>query len=201
MRCRHDMPFGASLRPDGGVNFRLWGPAATRAELALDAGVGARPRFLPAECDAQGWWECHVPEAAAGTLYQWRINGALLVPDPASRQNPLGVLQPSCVVDPLQFEWDGDWHGRPWSEVVLYEMHVGTFTSEGTFEAAGERLQALADLGITAIELMPVADFPGRFGWGYDGVLPYAPHECLRHARRVQAFHPAGAPPRADGVP
>jgi maltooligosyltrehalose trehalohydrolase len=188
MRYRHEMPFGASLCPGGGVNFRLWGPAATSAELALDAGVGAPPRFVPAECDAQGWWECQVPEAAAGTLYQWRINGDLLVPDPASRQNPLGVMQPSCVVDPLQFEWDGDWEGRPWSEVVLYELHVGTFTPEGTFEAAGDRLQALADLGITAIELMPVADFPGRFGWGYDGVLPYAPHEAYGTPDELKHF-------------
>jgi maltooligosyltrehalose trehalohydrolase len=176
MRCRHEMPFGAALTPGGGVNFRLWGPAATQVELALEAGVAAPPRLVPAACDADGWWECHVPEATAGTLYQWRINGELLVPDPASRQNPLGPLHPSCVVDPLQFEWDPGWSGRPWPEVVLYELHLGAFTPEGTFDAAAQRLQGLADLGITAIELMPVADFPGHFGWGYDGVLPFAPH-------------------------
>jgi maltooligosyltrehalose trehalohydrolase len=176
MRCRHEMPFGAALAAGGGVDFRLWGPAAKHADLALDAGIGVPPRIVPAACDAQGWWECHVPHATAGTLYQWRIDGRQLVPDPASRQNPLGVERPSCVVDPLQFEWDSDWTGRPWNEVVLYEMHVGAFTPEGTFAAAGERLEALARLGITAIEVMPVAAFPGRFGWGYDGVLPFAPH-------------------------
>ena len=176
MQCRHEMPFGASLRDGGGAQFRLWAPAARQAELALYTGAATQPRFFPAECDAQGWWECRVSEAGAGTLYRWRINGDLLVPDPASRQNPRGVHQPSCVVDPLQFEWDNNWLGRPWPEVVLYEMHVGAFTSEGTFAAAVQRLEILAGLGITAIELMPVADFPGRFGWGYDGVLPFAPH-------------------------
>ena len=196
MRSRHEMPFGASLSADGGVNFRLWGPAARQVDLALDAGIGAAPRLLPAACDADGWWECQVPEAAAGTLYQWRIDGELLVPDPASRQNPLGPLQPSCVVDPLQFEWDEDWAGRPWSEVVLYELHVGAFTPEGTFAAATDRLEDLARLGITALELMPVADFPGRFGWGYDGVLPFAPHPAYgtpdEFKHFIQAAHRLG---------
>ena len=178
MRYGHDMPFGATLRPEGGVVFRLWGPVARKAEVAVyTSAAAAEAVFHPAECDAQGWWECTVEEAVAGTLYQWRIDGELLVPDPASRQNPYGVFAPSAVVDPLQFEWDGDWRGRPWNEVVLYELHVGAFTPEGTFDAAGERLESLAKLGITAIELMPVADFPGRFGWGYDGVLHFAPHE------------------------
>lgn len=175
MRCRHEMPFGARLH-QAGVTFRLWAPSAGRAELAFYPGAGGAPQMRPAESDAQGWWECLVPEAAAGTLYQWRIDGELLVPDPASRQNPEGPHAPSCVVDPLQFEWDGAWRGRPWHETVLYELHVGTFTPEGTFAAAAERLPELARLGITAVELMPIADFPGRFGWGYDGVLPFAPH-------------------------
>ncbi|HSH90841.1 MAG TPA: malto-oligosyltrehalose trehalohydrolase [Ramlibacter sp.] len=176
MRCRHEMPFGAQLRQGGGVDFRLWAPAARAVELALDAGPSAQARRVPAEGDAQGWWECHIPDAVAGTLYQWRIDNELLVPDPASRQNPHGVGQPSCVVDPRQFEWDNDWTGRPWSDVVVYEMHVGAFTPEGTFASAADRLESLAALGITAIELMPVSAFPGRFGWGYDGVLHFAPH-------------------------
>src|SRR3569623_1935927 len=177
LRCRHDMPFGATPVAGGGVVFRLWGPTAQKAEVATSpGGGGTKPILHAAECDAQGWWECTVDDASAGTLYQWRIDGELFVPDPASRQNPLGVFAPSAVVDPLQFEWDGDWRGRPWNEVVLYELHVGAFTREGTFVAASEKLGSLARLGITAIELMPVADFPGRFGWGYDGVLPFAPH-------------------------
>src|SRR3569623_788025 len=171
------MPFGASPLADGGVLFRLWGPAARQAEVATSPSAGGKkPVLHAAECDAQGWWECTVEKTAAGTLYQWRIDGELFVPDPASRQNPHGVFSPSAVVDPLQFEWDSDRRGRPWNEVVLYELHVGAFTREGTFAAACERLRSLAGLGITAIELMPVADFPGRFGWGYDGVLPFAPH-------------------------
>jgi maltooligosyltrehalose trehalohydrolase len=175
MRTRHDMPFGAQLCATGGTDFRLWAPAAREATLAVYAGPQAKPALVPAQCDAQGWWECHVPDAGAGTLYHWRINGELLVPDPASRQNPHGVHEPSCVVDPLQFEWDSNWAGRPWSEVVLYELHIGTFTPEGTYAAAGEHLETLAQLGITVIELMPVSAFPGRFGWGYDGVLHFAP--------------------------
>jgi maltooligosyltrehalose trehalohydrolase len=178
VHCQHDMPFGARLREGGsGVVFRLWAPAARQAEVAIETG-GATPELHPARADAQGWWECLVPHAAAGTPYRWRIDGQLLVPDPASRYNPEGPHGPSAVVDPRQFEWDAGWTGRPWQEAVLYELHVGTFTREGTFAAAAERLRELADLGVTAVELMPVADFAGRFGWGYDGVLPYAPHHA-----------------------
>lgn len=195
MRCQHDMPFGARLDEGGGATFRLWAPAAQRAELAIETGSG-KPELHPAEADAQGWWECTVPHAAAGTLYRWRIDGDLLVPDPASRQNPEGPHGPSCVVDPRQFEWEGHWNGRPWRETVLYELHVGTFTPEGTFAAAAGRLQQLAEAGITAVELMPVADFAGRFGWGYDGVLPYAPHHAYGTPddlkRFVQQAHKLG---------
>lgn len=195
MRCHHTMPFGARLHDSGGATFRLWAPGAQSAELVLHAGSGA-PRPHPAEADTQGWWECTLAEAQAGNLYQWRIDGQLMVPDPASRQNPEGPHQPSAIVDPKQFEWDPTWAGRPWHETVLYELHVGTFTPEGTFLAACDRLQELADAGITAIELMPVANFAGRFGWGYDGVLPFAPHHAygtpddLKHL--VQAAHRLG---------
>jgi len=170
------MRFGASLLESGGADFLLWAPAAQQARLALYEGIGTEPRLLPARRDAEGWWACRVPGATAGTLYHWCIDDGLLVPDPASRHNPHGVHQPSAVVDPLAFEWDEDWRGRPWHETVLYELHVGAFTPEGTFAAAQARLPELAALGITAIELMPLAAFPGRFGWGYDGVLPFAPH-------------------------
>jgi maltooligosyltrehalose trehalohydrolase len=195
VRCTHDMPFGARLHA-GGATFRLWAPAARNAEVAFRPSAAGAPVFHPAEADADGWWECTVDEAVAGSLYQWRIDGSLLVPDPASRQNPDGPHQPSALVDPRQFEWDGAWTGRPWHDTVLYEMHVGTFTEEGTYLAAIERLQDLADLGITAIELMPVANFAGRFGWGYDGVLPYAPHHAYGTPDElktlVQAAHRLG---------
>jgi maltooligosyltrehalose trehalohydrolase len=196
MRCQHEMRFGASLRAGGGVDFRLWAPAAQRCELALYPGPAGEPMYLAAEADKEGWWECFAETAVAGSLYQWRIDGELLVPDPASRQNPAGVHEPSCVVDPLQFEWDTDWDGRPWHEVVLYELHVGSFTPEGTFSAAAERLDSLARLGVTAIELMPLAAAGGRFGWGYDGVLPFAPHAAygtpdeLKHL--IQQAHRLG---------
>ena len=188
MHCKHDMPFGARLDAAGGATFRLWGPAAQRAELALRPGPGGAPQFHPAERDADGWWECAVPQAAAGSLYQWRIDGKLLVPDPASRQNPEGPHGPSAVVDPLQFAWDPGWTGRPWPETVLYELHVGSFTPEGTFAAAAERLPQLAEAGITAVELMPVATFGGRFGWGYDGVLPFAPHPAYGTPDELKHF-------------
>ena len=175
MQCQHEMPFGARPGTGGGATFRLWAPAAQRAELAIETAGGA-PELHPAEADAQGMWECTVPHARAGTLYRWRIDGKLLVPDPASRHNPEGPHGPSSVVDPCQFQWDAGWTGKPWHEAVLYELHVGSFTPEGTFAAAAGRLKALADTGITAVELMPVSSFAGRFGWGYDGVLPFAPH-------------------------
>jgi maltooligosyltrehalose trehalohydrolase len=189
------MPFGARLQ-DGGVLFRLWAPGAETAELAFAPGAGGRFDIHAATADRDGWWECALADARAGALYQWRIDGESLVPDPASRQNPQGPHGPSCVVDPRQFQWDDHWRGRPWEETVLYELHVGSFTEAGTFDAAAERLKELADLGITAVELMPVATFGGRFGWGYDGVLPFAPHapygtpDQLKHF--VQQAHRLG---------
>jgi maltooligosyltrehalose trehalohydrolase len=195
VRCQHVMPFGTQLHADG-VTFRLWAPAAQRAELAFHPGAAGTPLLRPAQADADGWWECTVPEATAGSGYQWCIDGKLLVPDPAARQNPAGPHEPSVVVDPKQFEWDADWRGRPWHDAVLYELHVGTFTPEGTLAAAMERLKELAEVGITAVELMPLATFPGRFGWGYDGVLPFAPHPAYgtpdELKRFIQAAHRLG---------
>ena len=184
MHCEHDMPFGARVR-NGQATFRLWAPAAKQVELAL--GAGDAPQLNDARSVDDGWWECTVP-AAAGTAYRWRIDGGLLVPDPASRSNPEGPHGPSIVVDPQGFDWDEGWTGRPWRDTVLYELHVGTFTPEGTFAAAARRLQWLADSGITAVELMPVASFGGRFGWGYDGVLPFAPHHAYGTPEDLKSF-------------
>ena len=117
-----------------------------------------------------------MPEARPGSRYAFRIDGGLRVPDPASRFQPDDVQGLSAVVDPRAYGWsDGDWSGRPWEEAVIYEAHVGTATPQGTYAALGDRLAHLADLGITAVELMPLAEFPGRRNWGYDGVLPFAP--------------------------
>jgi maltooligosyltrehalose trehalohydrolase len=185
------MPFGAALGADATTRFRLWAPAARAVSVVL----GTREERLAALAD--GWFEASVAGAPAGTRYAFRIDGGPSVPDPASRCNPDDVHAPSMVVDPLAFQWRDDaWRGRAWEEAVLYELHIGTFTPEGTFAAAIARLDDLAELGVTAIELMPVADFPGRRNWGYDGVLPFAPDasygapEDLK--RLVQAAHERG---------
>jgi malto-oligosyltrehalose trehalohydrolase len=165
------MPFGAEPLAGKRCRFRLWAPSAHEVTLVLAAPerVASMTRL------GDGWWE-RIETAPAGTRYRYRINGALEVADPASRFNPADVHGPSEVVDPAAFEWDdGVWRGRPWEEAVLYELHVGTFSPEGTFAGVEARLDYLVQLGVTAIELMPVADFPGRRGWGYDGVLPFAP--------------------------
>jgi maltooligosyltrehalose trehalohydrolase len=162
------MCFGAQLH-QGGVTFRLWAPAARRVELVLD---GSHP--MTAQTD--GWREITIRGAKAGTLYKYRIDGEIEVPDPASHYQPQDVTGPSEVIDHARFEWRADtWRGRPWEDAAILELHVGTFTAAGTFRSAIEKLDHLADTGITAIELMPVADFAGRRNWGYDGVLLYAP--------------------------
>jgi maltooligosyltrehalose trehalohydrolase len=177
-RRRHDMPFGAQVTADGRVRFRLWAPAVSQVDLLLYDGSAAS-RALPMNPLAGGWFELVTDVARAGTRYRYRINGQSEVPDPASRRNPEDVHGPSEVVDPNAFEWnDGAWRPPSWHEVVVYELHVGTFTPEGTFEGVERRLDHLAGLGVTAIELMPIAAFPGQRGWGYDGVLPYAP-DCV----------------------
>ncbi|HVY14621.1 MAG TPA: alpha-amylase family glycosyl hydrolase, partial [Rhodopila sp.] len=123
-----------------------------------------------------GWHVADVPDAGPGTLYRFVLPDGLSVPDPASRFQPQDVHGPSEVVDPDHYVWnDASWHGRPWHEAVIYELHIGAFTPEGTFRAAIGRLDHLQVLGVTAIEIMPVADFPGTRNWGYDGVLLYAP--------------------------
>jgi maltooligosyltrehalose trehalohydrolase len=123
-----------------------------------------------------GWHELHVVQARAGSLYQFVLGDGLAIPDPASRFQPQDAHGPSEVIDPDAYVWrDAGWQGLRWEECVLYELHVGAFTSAGTFRAAIDRLDDLVDLGITALEIMPVADFPGRRNWGYDGVMLFAP--------------------------
>lgn len=176
MKHSHTMPFGARLLPEGGARFSLWAPAAQEASLWYCPSPDIAARTLSATPAGDGWWQATADDAAAGTLYQWRIQPDLVVPDPASRHNPHGPHEPSVVVDPAAYTWTTPWAGRAWNELVFYELHVGTFTPEGTFEAATRRLHVLAELGFTAVELMPLATFGGRWGWGYDGVLPFAPH-------------------------
>ena len=162
--------WGAELG-EGTARFRLWAPGADALTLDLD---GAR---LPMERGSDGWHEL-VTEARAGQRYAFVLPNGLAVPDPATRAQSGDVHSPSLLVDPTAYEWQHEWNGRPWEETVLYEAHVGTFTPEGTFDAMRGKLDHLVELGVTALELMPVAQFAGRRGWGYDGVLLYAPHEA-----------------------
>ncbi len=164
------LPFGAEIE-EGGVRFRLWAPAAKTVELCIEGGA-----TLPMARAGGGWFELTTDDARAGTRYRYCIDGGLAVPDPASRFQPDDAHGPSEVVDPGAYAWrHAGWRGRPWHETVLYELHVGTFSPEGTFAGVGGRLDHLVALGVTAIELMPLADFPGGRNWGYDGVLPFAP--------------------------
>ena len=182
------MPFGAEARRGGATRFRLWAPARSSVEIELDA-PGARPRRLAMSAIAGGWHELEAPDASAGTRYRFLLGDGMAVPDPASRRNPQDVHGPSEVVDPLAYEWrDAAWRGRPWEEAVIYELHVGAFTREGTFAAARARLPELAELGVTAVELMPVADFPGGRNWGYDGVLPFAPDASYGPPEELKAL-------------
>jgi malto-oligosyltrehalose trehalohydrolase len=175
------MRFGATL--DGaGVTFRLWAPAAKRVDVMLD-------RAHPMQPQPEGWFELQVPGVRAGTHYKYRIDGELEVPDPASHYQPDDVSGPSEVIDHDQFGWQANaWRGRPWSDAVILELHVGTFTPGGTFRAAIDKLDHLVETGITAIELMPLADFAGRRNWGYDGVLWYAPDSAYGHPDDLRAL-------------
>jgi len=165
------MPFGAEVRGDGSVRFRLWAPAAARVDVHFADGG----ETLPMERADGGWYERLVP-GCRGRGYRFRIDGGLSVPDPASRCNPEDTRGFCLALDPQDFDWDdADWRGRPWHEAVIYEIHVGAFSPPGNFAGVAARLDELAGLGITAIELMPIGDFPGRCNWGYDGVLPFAP--------------------------
>ncbi len=180
------MPFGAQFR-DGATRFRLWAPGCEAVHLELGREA---PRSIEMTREAGGWHTLTLDEARPGDAYAFRVRAdSPAVPDPASRFNPWDVDGPSMVIDPFAFEWDDEgWRGRPWSEAVCYELHVGTFTPEGTYAGAARRLDYLADLGITAIELLPLADFAGRRNWGYDGVLPFAPDAAYGRPEDLKRF-------------
>ena len=162
---------GVELRTAGGAHARVWAPKCTTVDYVRD---GAAP--VPLERQADGFFAGLIADATPGDRYWFRLDGERLRPDPVSRCQPDGPHGPSAIVDPSSFKWtDGGWRGVTREGQVLYEMHVGTFTPEGTWRAAEAQLDALATLGITVIEMMPVNEFAGRFGWGYDGVNLYAP--------------------------
>jgi maltooligosyltrehalose trehalohydrolase len=197
MRRHHRRGFGAERRDDGTTRFRLWAPDAECVTPLLQSADGHALPQSDLERRPEGWHELTLHDLPAGALYRYRIDRDLRVPDPASRFNPQGPSGWSEIVDPESFEWQDDsWRGRPWHEAVIYELHTGTFTAQGTFAAIEPHLRELAELGITMIELLPVAAFGGHHGWGYDGVLPFAPHvaygrpEDLKHL--VQEAHRFG---------
>lgn len=167
-RFVHAMPYGARPLSDGSTRFRLWAPDLESVTLECEDGHAAVMRALD-----DGWFECICPRGA-GCAYRFRLGDDLAVPDPASRQQQHGDVHGySVVVDPAAYPWRNDsWQGRPWHETVLYELHVGAL---GGFAGVQAMLPHLAELGVTAVELMPIAEFAGSRNWGYDGVLPYAP--------------------------
>ncbi|HUG39336.1 MAG TPA: malto-oligosyltrehalose trehalohydrolase [Longimicrobiales bacterium] len=164
------LPLGAEPGV-GGAHFRVWAPDRERMDVVLPE------RVEPLSPEPEGWFGGWVADVGPGDLYRLRTDDDVTLPDPASRSQPSGPHGPSEVVDPGAFPWtDGDWPGPVAERPVLYETHIGTFTPEGTWTAAIARLPALADLGVTLLELMPVAEFPGSFGWGYDGAALFAPY-------------------------
>ena len=168
---------------EGGVRFRLWAPGHDSVELALEGG-----ERLKMDRGEGGFYECLVPGLRAGQRYRFALPDGRLVPDPASRRQPLDVDGPSELVAPDAHDWRCAWGGIAWDDVVLYELHLGAFSPEGDFAGAVKRLPHLRDLGVTAVEIMPVADFPGGRGWGYDGVFPYAPDAAYGRPEDFKAF-------------
>jgi maltooligosyltrehalose trehalohydrolase len=164
----------------------VWAPEIAALDVVFEP---PGPGIVPLEKYPDGTFGALVPRVAAGAKYRYRINGGSAFPDPASRFQPEGVQGPSEVIDPHEFAWtDAGWRGVPHEELALYELHVGTFTPEGTFAAAAARLPYLAQLGVTAVELMPVADFPGQRNWGYDGVNLFAPARCYGRPDDLRRF-------------
>ncbi|HTM26004.1 MAG TPA: malto-oligosyltrehalose trehalohydrolase [Vicinamibacterales bacterium] len=176
---------GAELRPEGGADVRVWAPACRTLDLVL-ADTG---RTIPMEPEEGGYFRAFDPGARAGGRYWFRLDGDRLRPDPASRYQPEGPHEFSAYVDPRAFTWtdEGRQGARPDGQAI-YELHVGTFTREGTWAAAAVQLEELARIGITVIEMMPIAEFPGRFGWGYDGVNLYAPAHIYGTPDDLRAF-------------
>ncbi len=180
----HRMPFGAETLSDRRVRFRLWAPSHKEIGLELDGGEPVSMQPV-----GEGWHELVTDRARPGTRYRFTLPDGLRVPDPASRHQPQDVHGPSEVIDPAAHAWrDTGWRGRPWEEAVIYELHIGAFTPEGTFRAAIDRLDHLVALGVTAIQIMPVSDFPGQRNWGYDGVLPYAPDASYGRPEDLKAL-------------
>jgi len=179
--------FGARYRQGAGTEFVLWAPDHKRVELLLLPSAG-EPWRLEMAAQSDGFFALTVADAVPGWRYQYIVDGEGPFPDPASRRQANDVHDPSEIIDST-FQWtDQDWRGHVWSSAVIYELHVGSFTPEGTFLGALSRLDYLCDLGVTAIELMPVADFPGQRNWGYDGTFMFAPDAVYGRPEELKQF-------------
>jgi maltooligosyltrehalose trehalohydrolase len=184
-------PVGAEVIGENRTHFRVWAPKAQHVDLVLEgnAAKSAKRTFHPLAAEEEGYFS-GVANVGVGACYRFRVNNAEnFHPDPASRFQPDGPHGSSCVVDPAMFQWsDSQWSGVKLKGQTMYEMHIGTFTMEGTWRAAAEQLAELARIGITVVEMMPIADFPGKFGWGYDGVDLFAPTHLYGTPDDLRAF-------------
>ena len=178
----------------GGVRFGVWAPRATAVEVVIDDSPECA---YPLRAGTHGYYSAVIPEVGPGARYRFRLDGGLAYPDPFARFQPDGPHGPSLVVDPAAFRWtDEAWRGVALPGQVIYELHVGAFTAEGTFDAAIRELPGLRDLGATLLEIMPVAEFPGRFNWGYDGVALFAPYHGYGDPEAFKRFVDAAHAPR-----
>jgi maltooligosyltrehalose trehalohydrolase len=191
IQVQRHYPIGAELIGPNETHFRVWAPKAKHVELVVEgsAAKDAKRAFHALHAEEGGYFS-GVAGVAADALYRFRVsNREIFYPDPASRFQPDGPHGSSCIVDPTKFRWtDSQWPGVTLKGQVIYEMHIGTFTKEGTWRAAAEQLAELARVGITLIEMMPVADFPGKFGWSYDGVDLFAPSHLYGTPDDLRAF-------------
>jgi maltooligosyltrehalose trehalohydrolase len=193
MEVQRRLPVGAEVQTSGGAHFSVWAPLCQDVQIVVEGGSSNSPdsqRNFDLIRDANGYFSGLVAAAKKGTLYWYRLDGrAEVYPDPASRFQPKGPHGPSEIVDPGLFTWtDQAWPGVSMAGQVLYEMHIGTFTQEGTWGSAARELPELASLGITVLEVMPLAEFPGNFGWGYDGVDLFAPTHLYGRPDDFRAF-------------
>jgi maltooligosyltrehalose trehalohydrolase len=189
---RRRYPIGAEVIGKDQTSFRVWAPKARQVDVVLEGSASSEPVLYALTPEPGGYFAGAV-NVGSGSLYRLRVNrGQNFYPDPASRFQPDGPHGPSCIIDPWQFRWtDTNWPGPAAAGLrgqIIYEMHIGTFTKEGTWRAATEQLPELARIGITVIEMMPVAEFPGKFGWGYDGVDLFAPSHLYGTPDDLKAF-------------
>ncbi|MFL6619889.1 MAG: malto-oligosyltrehalose trehalohydrolase [Povalibacter sp.] len=176
---------GAWIESSGMVRFRVWAPA----HKTISVQIAGQTAPIPTIEKGEGWFELRTSSARAGDKYRYVFDNGTALPDPASRFQPDDVNGASEVIDPTAYDWQVmNWQGRPWREAVVYELHVGAFTAGGTFRSAIEKLDHLARLGITAIELMPIADFAGHRNWGYDGTFLYAPDASYGRPEDLKAL-------------